>query len=253
MLNDVRAIVQERGLKFGIVELHSEPIDTLARSGVVAKVGPGMIFDDLEDVIAAFSVRRNRPVALREDRAPADRHRLNRCGIRPNSERSQHPRARYSAGFRRSRHTSYACRGTPVRISGQSGSLLLIARPPSVQSSSGNWRTFSSHLPSAAARFTRYSRLALIASVTGIGFENLSNNSFRAPSAFLRAIIGLRFAFRVDFVCIFTQFLGRHEQTARCAGIILLALLCHILLLILRRDSRVLARCSAGYRTPPSK
>ena len=68
MLDDVRTIVEERGLKFGIVELHSEPLDTLVRSGVVAKVEPGMIFDDLEDVVAAFSVRRNRPAVLREDR-----------------------------------------------------------------------------------------------------------------------------------------------------------------------------------------
>ena len=55
MLDDVRAIVEEQGLKFGIVELHSEPLDMLIRSGVVAKLGPGMIFDDLEDAVAAFS------------------------------------------------------------------------------------------------------------------------------------------------------------------------------------------------------
>ena len=41
MLDDVRALAEERGLKFGIVELHSEPLDMLIRSGVVAKVGPG--------------------------------------------------------------------------------------------------------------------------------------------------------------------------------------------------------------------
>ena len=70
MLDDVRAIVEERGLKFGIVELHSEPLDTLVRSGVVAKVGPGMIFDDLEDAVAAFSEatsRGSRAIAIRDD------------------------------------------------------------------------------------------------------------------------------------------------------------------------------------------
>ena len=55
MLDDVHALAKERGLKFGIVELHSEPRDMLVRSGVVAKVGPDMIFDDLEDAVAAFS------------------------------------------------------------------------------------------------------------------------------------------------------------------------------------------------------
>ncbi len=45
----------QRGLEFAIVELHSEPLDTLRRSGLVAKVGPDMIFDDLEDAVSAFS------------------------------------------------------------------------------------------------------------------------------------------------------------------------------------------------------
>lgn len=55
MLDDVLGLVGQRGLKFAIVELHSEPLDTLRRSGVVAKVGPDMIFDDLEDAVSAFS------------------------------------------------------------------------------------------------------------------------------------------------------------------------------------------------------
>ncbi len=63
MLDDVRAMVEERGLKFGVVELHSEPLDTLVRSGVLAKLGHGMIFDDLEDAVAAFSASHDRPAA----------------------------------------------------------------------------------------------------------------------------------------------------------------------------------------------
>ncbi|KQU90842.1 sulfate transporter [Ensifer sp. Root31] len=54
MLDDLRDFVEGRGLKFGIVELHSEPRETLLRSGVIDKIGNGMIFDDLEDAIAAF-------------------------------------------------------------------------------------------------------------------------------------------------------------------------------------------------------
>jgi sulfate permease, SulP family len=37
------------------VELHLEPLETLVRSGLVAKIGRDMIFDDLEDAVAAFS------------------------------------------------------------------------------------------------------------------------------------------------------------------------------------------------------
>jgi len=55
MLDDLHTLAEARGLKFAIVELHSEPRDTLVRSGVVAKVGRDMVFDDLEDAVAAFS------------------------------------------------------------------------------------------------------------------------------------------------------------------------------------------------------
>jgi high affinity sulfate transporter 1 len=55
MLDEVHALVEERGLKLAIVELHSEPLDTLRRAGVVAKVGLDMIFDDLEDAVSAFT------------------------------------------------------------------------------------------------------------------------------------------------------------------------------------------------------
>jgi high affinity sulfate transporter 1 len=60
MLGDVQALAAERGLKFGIVELHSEPLQTLTRAGVVAQVGPDMTFDHLEDMFAAFSAGRKR-------------------------------------------------------------------------------------------------------------------------------------------------------------------------------------------------
>ena len=63
MLDDVRALAAERGVKFGIVELHSEPLDILERSGVVAKVGPDMIFDDLEDAVGALSADLGRPAS----------------------------------------------------------------------------------------------------------------------------------------------------------------------------------------------
>ena len=63
MLDDVRALAAERGVRFGIVELHSEPLEILERSGVVARVGPDMIFDDLEDVVGALSADLGRPAS----------------------------------------------------------------------------------------------------------------------------------------------------------------------------------------------
>jgi high affinity sulfate transporter 1 len=54
MLDDMRALAEQQGVRFGVVELHSEPLATLTRAGVVAKIGPEMVFDDLEDALAAF-------------------------------------------------------------------------------------------------------------------------------------------------------------------------------------------------------
>jgi sulfate permease, SulP family len=58
MLENVRTTLAERGLKLGIAELHNEPMTILARSGVLGKIGTGMIFDDLEDALAAFEASR---------------------------------------------------------------------------------------------------------------------------------------------------------------------------------------------------
>jgi len=59
MLDDVYTFAEQHGVKFAIVELHSEPRDMLVRSGVAARVGSHMIFDDLEDAVAAFSTIEN--------------------------------------------------------------------------------------------------------------------------------------------------------------------------------------------------
>ncbi|WP_455274563.1 SulP family inorganic anion transporter [Rhizobium herbae] len=55
MLDEIRALAQERGIKFAIVELHSEPLKILERSGVLARIGPAMIFDEMEDAVDASS------------------------------------------------------------------------------------------------------------------------------------------------------------------------------------------------------
>jgi high affinity sulfate transporter 1 len=58
MLDDVHTFTEEKGLKFGFVELHREPLETLVRSGVAAKIGSEMIFEDIEDAAAAFTAKR---------------------------------------------------------------------------------------------------------------------------------------------------------------------------------------------------
>jgi sulfate permease, SulP family len=54
MLEDVRVSFAARGLTLGFAELHHEPMAILERSGLLAKIGKTMIFDDLEDVAAAY-------------------------------------------------------------------------------------------------------------------------------------------------------------------------------------------------------
>jgi SulP family sulfate permease len=44
----------ERGVAFGVVELHAEARALLERTGFVERIGPTMLFDDLQDALAAF-------------------------------------------------------------------------------------------------------------------------------------------------------------------------------------------------------
>lgn len=55
MLDEVRADLAERGMTLGIAELHKEPMTILERAGVLQKIGPSMVFDDLEDMASAFA------------------------------------------------------------------------------------------------------------------------------------------------------------------------------------------------------
>jgi SulP family sulfate permease len=58
LFDDLLTLAEARGLKFGLVEVHREPLDTLVRSGVAARIGPEMIFDDLAEAAAAFAADR---------------------------------------------------------------------------------------------------------------------------------------------------------------------------------------------------
>ncbi|WP_036262465.1 SulP family inorganic anion transporter [Methylocapsa aurea] len=55
MLDEVCGMFAERGIAFGIAELHSEPMDLLKRAGLLEKIGKPMIFEDLEEASTAFT------------------------------------------------------------------------------------------------------------------------------------------------------------------------------------------------------
>jgi SulP family sulfate permease len=54
MLEEVRADLAGRGTAFGLAELHAEVRGLLDRAGLLAAIGPDMIFDDLDDALRAF-------------------------------------------------------------------------------------------------------------------------------------------------------------------------------------------------------
>ena len=54
MLDDVARDLAARGIRLGFAELHAEARGMLERAGVVERVGRGMVFEDLEDALAAF-------------------------------------------------------------------------------------------------------------------------------------------------------------------------------------------------------
>ncbi|MEP9377483.1 SulP family inorganic anion transporter [Aquabacter sp. CN5-332] len=54
MLEEFRASLAARGIALGLAELHHAPMVLLKRAGVLEKIGKGMIFEDLEDILLAF-------------------------------------------------------------------------------------------------------------------------------------------------------------------------------------------------------
>ncbi|MBL0372940.1 SulP family inorganic anion transporter [Rhizobium sp. KVB221] len=55
LVDDIRKLAVNRGMRFAIVELHSEPLEILKRAGVVDNVESSMIFADLDDAVDAFT------------------------------------------------------------------------------------------------------------------------------------------------------------------------------------------------------
>lgn len=54
MLEEIRADLAGRGVAFGLAELHADVYGLLDRAGLITAIGPGMIFDDLDDALRAF-------------------------------------------------------------------------------------------------------------------------------------------------------------------------------------------------------
>jgi high affinity sulfate transporter 1 len=55
MLEEVRAELAARGVALGLAELHAGVRALLDRAGLVAAIGPAMIFEDLDDTLRAFA------------------------------------------------------------------------------------------------------------------------------------------------------------------------------------------------------
>jgi MFS superfamily sulfate permease-like transporter len=53
-LDDFAGHLKARGIALGIVELHAEARALLERTGFVERIGATMLFDDLQDALAAF-------------------------------------------------------------------------------------------------------------------------------------------------------------------------------------------------------
>jgi MFS superfamily sulfate permease-like transporter len=52
--------IEARGLRFGLAELHADVRALLDRAGVLARIGPAMIFDDVGDALRAWRAQAGR-------------------------------------------------------------------------------------------------------------------------------------------------------------------------------------------------
>jgi MFS superfamily sulfate permease-like transporter len=54
MLEEVYGKLTSRGISLGLADVHAEVREILTRSGVIERIGPAMVFDNLEDADTAF-------------------------------------------------------------------------------------------------------------------------------------------------------------------------------------------------------
>lgn len=57
MLEEIRAELEQRGVRLALAELNADVAALLGRAGLIGEVGTTMLFDDLEDAVAAFAAR----------------------------------------------------------------------------------------------------------------------------------------------------------------------------------------------------
>ncbi len=60
MLGELQGDLKGRGIALGLAELHTDARALLERSGVVEKIGPGMIFEGIEDALDAYEAKYGR-------------------------------------------------------------------------------------------------------------------------------------------------------------------------------------------------
>ncbi|QRY65700.1 SulP family inorganic anion transporter (plasmid) [Ensifer sp. PDNC004] len=60
MLGELQDDLTSRGIALGLAELHTDARALLERSGVVEKIGPGMIFEGMEDALDAYEAKYGR-------------------------------------------------------------------------------------------------------------------------------------------------------------------------------------------------
>ncbi|WP_077965407.1 SulP family inorganic anion transporter [Ensifer adhaerens] len=60
MLGELQGDLKARGIVLGLAELHSDARALLERSGVIEKIGPGMIFEGIEDALDAYEAKYGR-------------------------------------------------------------------------------------------------------------------------------------------------------------------------------------------------
>jgi high affinity sulfate transporter 1 len=60
MLGELQGDLKNRGITLGLAELHTDARALLERSGVAEKIGPGMIFEGMEDALDAYETKYGR-------------------------------------------------------------------------------------------------------------------------------------------------------------------------------------------------
>lgn len=59
MFGELQRVLAGRGVTLAVAELHRDPMDILRRSGFLDTLGPGLIFDELQDAVGAFEAGRH--------------------------------------------------------------------------------------------------------------------------------------------------------------------------------------------------